>query len=126
MCEYNNTSINRAVVIIIVFLFLFDRTTVKLNVDGAFILAVVNTADLGCIHSKFTCFGPDPRPKIHIVAIFSRFGSFSHHTNLLFSETNLNAVIRFTCWLDVSLKAFPKRRFDWSERARFFQRCSRK
>ncbi len=26
--------------------------------------------------------------------------------------------IRFTCWLDVSLNAFPKLLFDWSERAR--------
>ncbi len=25
--------------------------------------------------------------------------------------------IRFTCWLDVSLNAFPKLLFDWSERA---------
>ncbi len=58
--------------------------------------------------------------KLYIVAIFSRFGSFSHHT--VFSgpnqlkRTKMQSRDNFTCWLDVSLNAFPKLLFDWSER----------
>ncbi len=61
--------------------------------------------------------------QLYIVAIFSHFGSFSHHTvcsrpnQLKLTKMQLRDNIRFTCWLDVSLNAFPKLLFDWSERA---------
>ncbi len=61
--------------------------------------------------------------KLYIVPIFSRFGSFSHHTvcsgpnQLKRTKMQSRDNIRFTCWLDVSLNAFPKLLFDWSQRA---------
>ncbi len=61
--------------------------------------------------------------KLYIVAIFSHFGFFSHHTvcsgpnQLKLAKTLSRDNIRFTCWLDVSLNVFPKLLFDWSERA---------
>ncbi len=61
--------------------------------------------------------------KIYIVAIFSRFGSFSHHTvcsgpnQLKRTKMQSRDNIRFTCWLGVTLNAFPTLLFDWSERA---------
>ncbi len=50
--------------------------------------------------------------KLYIVAIFSRFGSFSHHifcsgpNQLKRTKMQSRDNIRFTCWLDVSLNAF--------------------
>ncbi len=60
---------------------------------------------------------------LKIVAIFCRFGSLSHHTvcsgpnQLKRTKMQSGDNIRFTYWLDVSLNAFPKLLFDWSERA---------
>ncbi len=65
--------------------------------------------------------------KLYIVAIFSHFGSFSHHTvcsgpnQLNLTKTLSRDNIRFTCWLDVSLNVFPKLLFDQKERPRKFK-----
>ncbi len=61
--------------------------------------------------------------KLCIVVIFSRSGSFSHQTvcsgpnQMKRTKMQSRDNIRFTCWLDGSMKAFPKLIFDWSERA---------
>ncbi len=70
--------------------------------------------------------------KWYIVAIFCHFGSFSHHTvcsgpNQL-KRIKMQSIdnIRFTCWLDVSLNAFPKLlSIGQKERAGRSHRCSR-
>ncbi len=56
-------------------------------------------------------------PKVYIVAILSRFGSFSHHpvcsgpNQLKRTKMQSRDNIRFTCWLDVSLNTFPQTAF---------------
>ncbi len=65
------------------------------------------------------------RTKLYIVAIFSRFGSFTHHTvcsgpnQLKRTKMQSRDNIRFTCWLDVSLNCFS---IGQKERVGKFQR----
>ncbi len=79
----------------------------------------------GCIHTgksdSSLALVRTKDKKVYIVAMFSHFGSFSHHTvcsgpnQLKRTKMQSRDNIRFTCWLDVSSNAFPKLLFNWSE-----------
>ncbi len=77
------------------------RTALKLNQTKGVFTPGKSDSSLALVRTK--------GKKLYIVAIFSRFGSFSHHSvcygpnQLKRTKMQSRDNIRFTCWLDVNL-----------------------